>query len=53
MLFFPQALLKRQGLIQPLLVEPRQKKEQTSSNYRQWCEQIMLMFSSPRVEWSL
>ncbi|MDX8000318.1 hypothetical protein FE394_14215 [Xenorhabdus sp. Reich] len=48
-----QVLLKRQGLVQPLLAEPRQKKEQTSSNYRQWCEQVMLMFSSPRVEWSL
>ncbi|WP_139838869.1 hypothetical protein [Xenorhabdus vietnamensis] len=48
-----QALLKRQGLVQPLLAEPRQEKEQSSSNYHQWCEKVMLMFSSPRVEWSL
>ncbi|REF28447.1 hypothetical protein BDD26_3350 [Xenorhabdus cabanillasii] len=47
-----QTLLKHQGLIQPLLAEPRQEKGLLSSNYHQWCESIMLMFSSPRVEWS-
>ncbi|PHM70202.1 hypothetical protein [Xenorhabdus kozodoii] len=47
-----QTLLKHQGLVQPLLAEPRQEKGHSSSNYHQWCEKVMLMFSSPRVEWS-
>ncbi|CDL81701.1 hypothetical protein [Xenorhabdus szentirmaii] len=47
-----QTLLKRLGLIQPLLAEPRQEKGLSSTNYHQWCEKVMLMFSSPRVEWS-
>ncbi|MDC9588387.1 hypothetical protein PSI23_03415 [Xenorhabdus sp. XENO-10] len=48
-----QTLLKHQGLVQPLLTEPRQEKGRSSSSYHQWCEKVMLMFSSPRVEWSL
>ncbi len=48
-----QVRLKQQGLVQPLLAEPRQNQAHTSLNYRQWCHQVMLMFSSPRVEWSL
>ncbi|MDR0217463.1 MAG: hypothetical protein LBI71_01015 [Enterobacteriaceae bacterium] len=47
-----QALLKRQGLVQPLLAEPRQEKGYCSLNYHQWRKEVMLMFSSPRVEWS-
>ncbi|WP_086111314.1 hypothetical protein [Xenorhabdus beddingii] len=48
-----QTLLKRQGWVQPLLAEPGQGKRPPSSNYHQWCKNVMLMFSSPRVEWSL
>ncbi|MDC9580306.1 hypothetical protein PSI15_01725 [Xenorhabdus sp. PR6a] len=47
-----QTLLQHQGLVQPLLAEPRQEKGLSSENYHQWCEKVMLMFSSPRVEWS-
>ncbi|MDC9603482.1 hypothetical protein [Xenorhabdus griffiniae] len=47
-----QTLLKHQGLVQPLLAKPRQKKAHSSLNYHQWCEKVMLMFNSPRVEWS-
>ncbi|KLU16248.1 MULTISPECIES: hypothetical protein [Xenorhabdus] len=47
-----QTLLKHQGLVQPLLANPRQEKAYSSLNYHQWCEKVMLMFSSPRVEWS-
>ncbi|MDC9593444.1 hypothetical protein [Xenorhabdus sp. IM139775] len=47
-----QILLQHQGLVQPLLAEPRQEKGLSSSNYHQWYRKVMLMFSSPRVEWS-
>ncbi|BET96411.1 hypothetical protein [Xenorhabdus taiwanensis] len=47
-----QTLLKHQGMVQPLLAKPRQEKEHSSLNYHQWCEKVMLMFNSPRVEWS-
>ncbi|WP_145956888.1 hypothetical protein [Xenorhabdus miraniensis] len=47
-----QTFLKRQGLVQPLLAEPRQEKGHPSSSYHRWCEKVMLMFSSPRIEWS-
>ncbi len=47
-----QTLLKHQGLVQPLLANPRQEKGHCSLNYHQWCEKVMLMFSLPRVEWS-
>jgi hypothetical protein len=46
-----QVQLLRQGMVQPLLAEPRIQGSRASDAYRQWQERVMLMFHAPRNEW--
>ncbi|SAI47006.1 Uncharacterised protein [Bordetella ansorpii] len=46
-----QGRLRRLGMVQPLLENPRADHVSPSHAYQRWHAQIMLMFSSPRAGW--